>query len=421
MAKPPKLIHNVAALVSVQAAGYVLPLVTLPYVTRVLGVTGWGTVAWTQIVLGYFGLLTNWGFLWSGTRKVARLRGDPEELSKTFFAILIGQWVLGAFAILLLLSLILLVPFFHRFAGYYLFGIGIIAGNVLFPIWFLNGLELMKEVATVQVVTRLAAVPLIFLIVKQPADAPLMIAIGAATNICGGLLAMVWIRKNLNLIWRMPRSMDVVAELKEGSVLFGSTAWIGLYTALTPTVLGIAAGPAVVGYYALADRVRLLVQFIMKPISDSLFPRMSRLFANDTADAHRLLVQSCAIILPGAALASVILWSSAGMIVVLLGGVKFKAAAPVLKWLAPLPFVIGLSNIFGVQIMLPRLKTKAFNAILAAAGALSLAALLPLIGWKGAEGAAMNTFGVECFVTLSMALYLWHTGFFGRPSALERA
>jgi O-antigen/teichoic acid export membrane protein len=414
MAAAPRLVHNIAALVSVQAIGYVVPLLTLPYVTRVLGAAGWGTVAWTQIVLGYFALLTNWGFLWSGTRKVARLRNDPGALSNAFFAILTAQCFLGAAAISMLLFLILLVPFFHQLAAYYLFGIGVIAGNVLFPIWFLNGLEMMRQVANVQILTRLAAVPLVFLIVRKPDDAPLVIAIYATTNICGGFFVLLWIRKNLNLIWRWPRRTEVIAELKEGGVLFSSTAWIGLYTTLTPTVLGIVAGPAVVGYYALADRLRQLAQSVMKPVSDSLFPRMSHLFASDATDARRLLVRSCAFILPVAALTSVALWGLAGPIVQVLAGAKFKAAVPVLRWLAPLPLVISLSNIFGVQIMLPRLKTKAFNLILAAAGMLSLVALLPLIHWWGAEGAAMNCFGVECFVTISMGLYLWKTGFFGR-------
>ena len=56
---PPRLRHNVAALMSVQALGYLIPMITLPYVTRVLGATGWGSVAWTQVVIGYFILLTN--------------------------------------------------------------------------------------------------------------------------------------------------------------------------------------------------------------------------------------------------------------------------------------------------------------------------------------------------------------------------
>lgn len=416
MTSAPKIIHNITALVSVQVIGYVLPLITLPYVTRVLGVAGWGTVAWTQIVLGYFALLTNWGFMWSGTRKVARLRSSPEELSQTFYAILFAQWLLGAVAIILLLILISFVPLFRQFTPYYLFGIGIIGGNVLFPIWFLNGLELMKQVAVVQILTRLAAVPLIFAIIKKPQDAPLMIAIYAATNICGGIFSLLWIRRNLNLIWRMPRWTEIFGELREGGVLFASTAWIGLYTTLTPTILGVVAGPAAVGYYALADRLRQLAQSVMKPISDALFPRMSHLFANDAADARRLLLQSCAIILPMAAVMSIVLSVAAGPIVTLLAGAKFKAAIPVLRWLAPLPFIIAISNVFGVQIMLPRLKSKAFNRILAAAGFLSLIAILPLIRRWGAEGAAMNSFGVECFVTLSMGFYLWRTGFFGRSA-----
>jgi O-antigen/teichoic acid export membrane protein len=110
-----------------------------------------------------------------------------------------------------------------------------------------------------------------------------------------------------------------------------------------------------------------------------------------------------------------VLWLFADTIITLLAGDQFSKAASVLRWLAPLPFIISLSNLFGIQIMLPNRFTQAFNRILLAAGTMSLCMIVPFIQWKGAEGASINTFLTESFVTLSMAFYLWRIQFFASP------
>ena len=407
-----RLIHNIAALGSVQVAGYLLPLITVPYVTRVLGVEAWGTVALVQVVIGYFTLVTNWGFSMSGTRKVAAHRDDTERVSATFLAAWAAQWLLCVAAIILLVLLVLFVPFFSQYAMYYFWGIGGIISNVLFPVWFLNGLERMKQIAIIQIASRAAAIPLIFLFVHRPEDAPLMLAIGATTGILGGSATLVWIKKNIGLTWRCPSMASIVAELREGASIFGSTVWISLYTTLTPTILGLFAGASAVGYYALADRARQLAQSALTPISQALFPRMSHLFKEDSRQARLLLWRSSKIIVLISSSASLSLWFLAEYIVLILAGEQFRPAITVLKCLASLPFIISLSNIFGIQVMLPNYQTGAFNRILGVAGALSLCMITPLILWKGAEGAAVNTFITECFVTVVMAFYLWKTGFF---------
>lgn len=408
----PRLRHNIAALGSVQAVSYLLPLITIPYVTRVLGAEAWGSLALVQVVIGYFSMVTNWGLGMSGTRKIAAHRNDPDRLSEIFFAAWTGQWLLCAAAILVLVLLIIFVPFFNLHAVYYLLGIGGIVSSVLFPVWFLNGIERMRQVATIQISTRLAAVPLIFIFIQSPKDAPLMLAIGAMTGMLGGVITIVWMYRNLGLTWHYPSHARAIEELREGVDTFGSSVIISLYTSLTPLILGLFAGNASVGYFALADRARQLAQSALTPISQALFPRMSHLFKTDAVQARSLLKQSSKLILLMSASASIALWILAEHIVILLSGEQFRPAIAVLGWLAPLPFVISLSNIFGVQILLPNLKTKVFNRILGVAGALSLVMIIPMIQWKGAEGAAINTFITECFVTLAMALYLWKTGFF---------
>jgi PST family polysaccharide transporter len=390
-------------------------MITMPYVTRVLGVESWGELALAQVIIGYFGLLTDWGFAISATRKVAALREDRNRLSQVFLSIWAAQWLLAAVSILLLLSLIAFVPYFKGNARFYLYGLGTIVGGVLFPVWFLTGLERMKQVALIQIFARFTTVPFIFILLQTPADAPLMIAISAGTGFVAGALTIYWIITNLGMIWVVPTFRQVLGELTDASTLFLSTIWISLYTSVTPAILGMIAGPVAVGYFTLADKVRQFVQSALGPVFQAMFPRMSYLFNSNILEARALLKRSAALIVGTSALASLVLWLFADTIIILLAGDQFSKAASVLRWLAPLPFIISLSNLFGIQIMLPNRFTQAFNRILLAAGTMSLCMIVPFIQWKGAEGASINTFLTESFVTLSMAVYLWKIQFFASP------
>jgi len=405
------LIHNIAALGSVQVIGYLLPLITTPYVTRILGIEAWGTLSLVQVILSYFTLVTNWGFPMSGTRKTAALRDCSDKLSDAFFAAWAAQWLLCGTVIFLLVSLVLLVPFFHQHAMYYYWGIGGIISNVLLPVWFLNGLEQMKQIAIIQIISRSVAVPLIFLLVHNSDDGPRMLAISSIIGMLAGGATLIWMKKNIELTWQWPSRSSVITELQEGAKIFCSTIWISLYTTLTPTILGLLAGNAEVGYYALAERAKQLAQSTLTPISQALFPRMSHLFKTDNLQANSLLWRSSKWIIFIAASASLALWFSAEYIVLILAGEQFRPAIVVLKLLAPVVFIISVSNIFGIQIMLPNHQTKAFNRILGTAGALSLCILPILIFWKGAAGAAINTFTTELFVAIAMAIYLWKKKF----------
>lgn len=419
--KTPKLLHNIAALGSVQAANLLVPLITLPYVTRILGVEAWGKVAFAQVILSYFALITNWGFLWSATRKVAAIRDDLPRLSTVFMATWVAQWCLALATSAILLVLIFFVPFFQTDAILYLYGIGLIISGILFPAWFFNGLERMKAVAVIQITARVVVVPCVFLFIREPSDAPLLIAFTAASGLVSGVLTILWIKRNIPLHWHIPTRLQIWEEMKDGGALFGSTIWIGLYSTFTPIILGVIAGPVAVGYYTLADRARQAAQSALVPVSQALFPRMSHLFAHDQTQAKRLFNQTGFSIAGLAAVVSLVLWLGAEPIVALLAGASFAPASVVLQWLAPLPFVVALSNLFGVQVMLPNNRNRAFNRILGVAGGLSLCIIFPLILWKGAEGAAINTFLIECFVTIAMGVYLIKNGFFSLTEKWTKA
>ena len=396
-----RLVQNIGALAGLQTAGYFITLLTLPYLTRVLGPDEWGRVVWMQVILSYFTLLSDWGFSWSGTLKIARLRNDRAALSKSFFAGWAVQWGLCAVAVCVLLGLTAFAPFFVQFRIYAFYGIGVIVAGVLFPTWMLTGLERIREVALGQLVIRAGSVPLIFFFVRSPGDGALVIAISALTGLIAGAAILLWMRKNLTLDWHWPRLCQIRIEFQESTAIFLSHVWIMLYTTLTPTILGLIAGAANVGHYVLADRIRMTVQSLIAPVSQTLFPRMSYLFVHDRPAALLLLRYSGRLVVFISLLASFTLFLLSKPIIFIAAGPNYHDAVAILRWLSPLPLIVAVSNLLGVQIMLAQGMIIEFNRVITFGGITSFVLIVPLITWMGPTGAAINTLIIEYIITIS--------------------
>lgn len=408
---PPRLRHNVAALGALQIANYLIPLLTLPYLTRVLGVTAFGELAFVLAVMAYFILLVDYGFSWGATAQIAAHRNDINFISSVFNATWTAQWVLVLISGAILIIGIASLSFFSPNAPLYLTGFSLVISSVLMPLWLLQGLERMHEVTLFQVSGRLMALPPLFLFVKSPQDTIWAIAFTGAGPLLGGLLSLYWIRKKRLILWQRPSWSQTMNALRTGRPLFFSKISISLYTLMTPLVLGAISGPSALAYFSLADKIRSAAQALLMPISQSLFPRLSHLFKHYPHSAHQLLKRSSLVVVVLSGATSLFLWVAADNIILLLGGAAFTPAATVLRWLACLPLVVGLSNIFGVQVMLPNGLHRQFNKILGAAAVFSLLILVPLIIWKAAEGAAIATLLTEIFVTVAMANFVYRHGY----------
>lgn len=405
--RPSSLKHNVASLGLVLAANTLIPLITLPYLTRVLGAEGYGRIAYVQAVMAYATLFTDYAFSWSAVREVAAARDDRDALSRVFHSVWAAQWLLTLAAAVVLgvtgwaigirdINLVMYVLGF----------IAIVFANTLFPLWLFQGLERMGEIAVIQVVTRLLGVPAVFLLVHSPSDAVLALGIQAGVSILAGSAALIYLWRARWLHWARPARQDILTAFKSGFTLFLSKLGISFYTTLAPLALGIMSGTTAVSYFSLADRLRTAGQSLLSPIATALFPRLSHLYASDRATATRLAARGFQLTLGVALLISVSLFTLAEPVIRLLGGYEFEAAVPVLRVLAALPLIVGLSNVFGVQIMLANGRTKPFNLILGGAAILGAIAIWPLTKTFGALGAAASVVGVELFVTAAMAAYL---------------
>lgn len=406
MVKTRRLRNSIASLSLLQASHYLVPLITLPYLTRVLGTSGFGTIAYVQAVMTYLTLLTDYAFSWSATREIAARRHDRAAVSRVFRATWAAQWLLTALAGLLLLFGLWLAGSPGDGPALYAIGFLIVVGNTLFPLWLFQGLERMAEIAWLQVGARIATIPFIFAFVDRPEDAWLALVIQSGAGLVAGAGALLWMARQRWIDWQLPSGAEVEEAMRGGLSLFISKLAIGCYTSLVPVVLGIVAGTTAVAYFSLADKVRAAAQSLLTPIAQALYPRLSLLYASDGAAARHLARRALGVTLVTAACTSLALFAAAGPAITLLGGPGYEDAVPVLQLMALLPLAVGLSNVFGVQVMLPNRLTLPFNRILGAAAVFGLLLAWPLISFGGARGAAATVVVVECFVTTAMALYL---------------
>jgi PST family polysaccharide transporter len=397
---------NIAALFAVQIASYAAPLVTLPWLTRVLGPSSFGRLSFCVAVTGYFVLFADYGFNLSATRQIAVHSHDRVGRSRIFWNTITIKALLAAVGFPLLL---LLTFCGHRFAEertLLLINYLTVLGAVLTPTWYFLGTERQAILSGITIAVRVISIPAIFLFVRSNQDVQIAALIPSGMTIVGGLLCLTVLMRDKQLDRIQLDRGELVAALRDGWHLFVSTASISLYQATNTVVLGLVAGNTAVGHYSAAEKVVQACQGLLTPIGQSVYPRISRLM-NESRAAAFALIRRVLRVQGSAALAlSVLLLVFAPLVVRLLYGRDYEETIRVLRWLAVLPFLVGLSNVFGVQTMLAMGMNQLVSRILVMAGALNVATLFVLTHWFGAEGAAMSVAGTELFVTVVLALII---------------
>lgn len=401
------LLRNILSLLSLQGANYLLPLLTLPYLVRTLGTEAYGRLGFSLAFIQYFVLLADYGFNLSATRAIAQHQQDRQRVSQLFWNVTACKLLLGliGFSILSLLSQ--LIPTLHAVQDVLLAAYLLVLGSILFPVWLFQGMETMGRIAICSLLAKALVVPATFLFVHRPEDAWLAAAIQGITTVAAGLLAIGFIHRERWIVWTLPTLNGLKEQLAEGWHVFLSTAAISLYTASTTVILGFLAGNTAVGHFVAADRIRQATQGLISPVSQAVYPRVNALMQQDRHAAfqmiRRLLWGQGGVTL----LLSLLLMGFAPLIIALAYGVGHQDTVTVLRWLAPLPFVIGLSNVLGIQTMLTLGMEQLFSRILLASGLCSLILIVPLSLYHGATGAATAVLITECLVTCTMSWVLY--------------
>ena len=164
------LASNFAWLTVLQVAGYVFPLITLPYLARVIGVDGFGKIAFAAGVIIWMQTIADWGFNFTATRDVAKNREDLDKVSSIFSNVLWARCFLILVAYIVLLVLILTIPQFREARAAILVTSLLLIGHVLYPDWFFQAMERMKYITILGVVAKLLFTIAVFIFIHKPED-----------------------------------------------------------------------------------------------------------------------------------------------------------------------------------------------------------------------------------------------------------
>ncbi|MGQ4275069.1 oligosaccharide flippase family protein [Terrihabitans sp. B22-R8] len=394
---------NIAALVVWQGSVYLIPLITTPYLARVLGLEPFGYLAIAGAVVSYISLVSEWGFSLSATQKAAQNASSPEVLRQLFWDVSLARALLATAAIVVAAIVVLLVPGLRAMAPVLLAYLLQVVFSILNAGWLLQGVERMVGFASASLAGRLLTVPLIFLFVRTPDDVVIAAAIQGGTFLISTLASLYAVSRTVSLGPVRPSLSGACREIREGMHIFISTGGVSLYSQANLLVLAAISGAAQAGLYTGADRIKRGVQGVIGPVSMGVFPRVSNLLVHAPHRARRLMTIVAAVQAAVTLALSVLMYVSADMVTQVFLGSDFVGAADIVRMLAPVPFIVGLSNILGINIMLPHGMTRTFMQITLGAGVLNLTLLVPLCLLYGGVGAAAATTITEAMVTLCMA------------------
>jgi len=405
------ILKNAASLLLIQGASFLLPLVTFPYLVRVLGPESFGAMNFAAAITAYGALLADYGFNLSGSKLIAEARNDQNEINRIFWSIMSAKLLLAVIALALLLMACELAPPLQKIKGLVLAATPAILGAVLFPGWLLQGLERMSLTSFAAIGAQSLVIPFTFWLVHSPLDTPIAVFIRTSAPALAGATLLLWLTKTGVIRWRPLSWRNTYEALADGWHVFISSAAINLYTTSNQVILGFLCGTAQVGYFVAADRIRAAAQGLAGVLSNAVYPRVAAMMKTQRREAFRLAFRLMLIQGTTTFAGGVILWFASPYIVRLLMGPAFEASIPVLRWLAFVPFVVSLSNVFGIQLMLPLGLTKPFSRTLMASAVINFFLFVPLSLVSGASGGAAAMLLTECFVSVAMAIYLRSKGF----------
>ena len=395
-----RLWESLASLYSVHAFNYLVPLFTLPYLARVLGPAEWGAYAFADAYGRIVAIAVEYGFGFSATREVARLRHDARSRSRELAGVLGAQILLAIFALLLTAILGTFVPAFaaHRrlLPGAFFWAITQGAN----PMWYFLGVERVKLMGALWIGGRIAGAAGLFLFVRGTGDGWLALFIQGTAPFLSIAAGLALAYREAPFSW--PSFRLGWSALRSGGRLFLYRAGVSLYTSMNVLLLGLLAPPVIVAFYAGAEKIARAAVQGTGPITQVFFPRISHLMAHDRAGAARAARMSVALMAGVGVSAGCLLFFGAPLLVRALLGAGYQGAVPVLRILALLPPLVALSTAFGSQWMLALGMERELNRITLAAGALNAALSLALGAFFRHIGVAAAIVVVEGCVTVAV-------------------
>lgn len=387
------------------ASAIIFPLITFPYISRVLGAVGNGKVAFAASVVTYFAMFASLGIPTYGIRACAKVRDDREELSRTVQELLIINAVTTAVTFGVFLVTLVGIPKFAAQKELLLINSVTLLLNMIGVTWLYTALEQYAYITLRTLLFKVLSIVMMFAVVRHPED---YMVYGAISVFAGGgsnVLNFLNLRRYVSL--KKTGAYHFREHVKPILIFFSTSAAISVYTNLDVVMLGFLKTDADVGYYNAAIKVKVLLVSLITSLGTVLLPRLSYYIEkNQKEEFHRIIGKAFQFVFVLAASVMVYFMLFAEESILFLAGTGFEGAVLPMIFLMPTVLFIGLSNVTGIQMLTPMGQEKKVLYSILCGAVIDFLLNLWLIPKTGASGAAFATMVAELAVVAVQALYL---------------
>lgn len=382
--------------ISYQVFLLILPIVTIPYVSRVLGPTGIGINSYTNSIAQYFVLFGNLGITLYGNREVAYRRDKKKELSQLFWELSFLRFFLTFISMVIFLTMIY---FTGEYQSFYLIQALLLIASALDIAWFFQGLELFRVTVVRSTLVKVVSLMLIFTFVKDKNDLGLYIFILAFSQLLGNLTLWPYLKKYIST--PNIKHLNFKIHLKPTITLFIPQVATQVYLQLNKTMLGAIVGVTAAGYYDNSDKIVKIILALVTASGTVLLPHIAHDYSKGNMEKiSKSAYNSMHVIMVLAMPLASGLIAVAPLFTKIFFGPGFSPVATLMRIEAPVMIMVGIGTAIGVQYLLPTNQIRIYSKSYVFGASLNVLLNIPLILLLGAKGAMIATIFSETFVSM---------------------
>lgn len=402
-----KLKSDIVYLGIIQALTFIIPLLTFPYLTRVLGIYGFGEYGYNIAMISYPLLLIQFGFDYSSTVTIANIKDDKTKLEKYITSVYVVKFLLLLFSVSVLFFLYQSnVISQERMKLIYWCSPALIA-SVFSSVYIFQGLNIIKNLAIINIITRAVCLPSVFLFVKNDSDIGLALFLYSLPLFLSSLISMIYLRVKRIKLFARTSVRNIINCFREGFVLFKLSCATSVYYNAIPLLIGYFYTVEHVGLYNVANTIKNAIASCLNVLFRALLPSISSMYADgDKRKANATLKRISKIIVPLVFLGCLVLMIISEPIVVITSGVDFKEAAIILNVLCFVLLFSVINNFLGLQSLVPLGHEKSFSEIVIKSSILGVLIITPLVMFYSSIGGAFGSLFAE--VVVFFKLYRFH-------------
>ena len=386
-------------------SSFIFPLITFPYVTRVLGPPGYGKVSFATSLIAYFLIFAQLGIPTYGVRACAKVRDDKRLLTKTAHELLIINLVMSVLSYAVLFLALIFVPKLRQERLLYI----VVSLTIMFTTigmeWLYKALEQYTYITVRSLIFKVVALVAMFYLVRAEDDYVIYGGITILASSASYLMNFIHARKYISL--RPMGGYEFKPHLKAVAIFFAMACATTIYTNLDTVMLGFLKTDDDVGFYNAAVRIKTILVSIVTSLGTVLLPRASYYVEHGLMEEFRRISRKALnFVLVAATPMMLYFMLFARQGILLLSGEEFLGAVLPMQIIMPTLLFIGLTNILGIQILVPTGREKMVLYSVMVGAAMDLICNFLLIPKLAATGAAISNMLAEAAVLVFQAAVL---------------